>query len=102
MNAAQADLIVTIVKTRTEDRIGDLQDSLSVVIVDRHAKGVRVHEKDKLIGFPNVHQSAVSFDNVIVKGSGELMVCWLFIRVKLGFSTGHSEMNWSSELRIAQ
>lgn len=84
MNGAKADIIVTMVKTRTEDRIGDLQDSLSVLIVDRHAKGVHVHEKDKLIGCSNLYQSAVTLENVIVKGAGELMICRVFI----GFNVG--------------
>lgn len=71
VNSANANLFVVLATTRSPDRTGDRTDALTLLLVERSASGVTVHDKDHMIGCSNLYQSSVSFSNVVVRGEGE-------------------------------
>lgn len=64
LNSAKSNLFLVLAQTRTSDRLGDLNDSMTVFLVDSSSPGVSVHRKDETIGHRTVYQSTVSFDDV--------------------------------------
>lgn len=71
VNSANANLFVVLTTTRSPDRTGDTTDALTLLLVERSVPGVTVHDKDNTIGCSNLYQSAVSFNNVVVRGEGK-------------------------------
>lgn len=66
MNAAKANLFLVMAKTRTSDRLGDFRDAMTMFLVDGSSPDIKIHEKVKTIGYPNLYQSKVTFKRICV------------------------------------
>lgn len=67
VNSANSQLYMVFAQTRTADMLGEMNDSMTVFLVDANAPGVTVSPRDETIGSQHVYQSSVTFNNVRVK-----------------------------------
>lgn len=74
VNAELANTFLVLAQTRTDDRLGDKRDTLTVFIVDRNAPGVKVQQKHKSIGHRDLFLANVTFDDVILQNGTHTVV----------------------------
>lgn len=71
INSINSQLFLVYAQTRTNDMLGEMNDSTSAFLVDANTPGITIDKRDETIGSQYVYQSTVHFDNVRVK-SGNL------------------------------